>query len=158
MQKLTVVVLAVAFAGTASAAGWRHLRVDGSSEEAFSRSMTAFKDELSPAREYVFGEALKDIWNEGAKAAEAEQRDYTADEFYRQLDGLRYEEVVTLTDPTGDIAKRRYRIAYPACFRTAAGCTGHSNGPRVSPDTYWFSNSGVPRGSTTLYGPRPSSQ
>ena len=158
MQKLTVVVLAVAFAGTASAAGWRDLRVDGSSEEAFARSMTAFKDELSPPREYVFGEALRDIWNEGAKAAEAEQREYTADEFYRQLDGLRYEEVVTLTDPTGDTAKRRYRIAYPACFRTPTGCTGHSNGPGVSPDTYWLSNSGVPRASTDLFGPRPSSQ
>jgi len=36
MQKLTVVVLALAFAGTASAAGWRDLRVDGSSEEAFA--------------------------------------------------------------------------------------------------------------------------
>ena len=60
MQKLTVVVLAVAFAGTLSAAGWRDLRVDGSSEEAFARSMTAFKDELSLRREYVFGEALKE--------------------------------------------------------------------------------------------------
>ena len=32
MLKLTVAVLAVALAGTASAAGWRSLRVDGSSE------------------------------------------------------------------------------------------------------------------------------
>ena len=111
MLKSGVAVLAIVLAGSASAAGWRNLRVDGSSEEAFSRSMTAFRDELSPAREYVFGKALKDIWNEGAKAAEAEQRDYTADEFYRQLDGLRYEEVVNYTDPTGRTAKVRYGTA-----------------------------------------------
>jgi len=155
MRKLIVVVLAVAFAGAASAADWRDLRVDGSSEEAFARSMTAFKDALSPAREYVFGEALQHIWNEGEKAAQAEQREYTADEFYRELDGRRYEEVVTLTDPTGDTAKRRYRIAYVACCRPAAGHPGNSNVPS---DAYWTFNSGVPRASTDLFGPRPSQQ
>jgi len=152
MLKLIVAVSAIALAGSANAVRLRNLRVDGSSEEAFARSMTAFQDELSPAREYVFGEALKDIWKKGAKTAEAEQREYTADEFYRQLDGLRYEEVVTLTDPTtGDTAKRRYRIAYSACCRpTAAGYAGRSNVPS---DAYWTFNSGVPRGSTNLYGP-----
>ena len=104
MLKLAVAALAVALAGP-TAAGWRDLRVDGSSEEAFARSMTAFKDELSPTREYVFGEALKDIWTQRATAAEAEQREYTADEYYKLLDGLRYEEVVNYTDPTGETAK-----------------------------------------------------
>jgi hypothetical protein len=116
MQKLTVVVLAVVFAGTASAEGWRSLRLDASSETALKESVALFRDKLSPRREYVFDEALKDIWNEVAKAAESEQREYTADEFYRQLDGLRYEEVVTLTDPTGDTAKKRYRNA-PEFYR-----------------------------------------
>ena len=111
MRKLIVVVLAVAFAGAASAADWRDLRVDGSSEEAFARSMTEFKDELSPRRAHVFGEALKDIWIQGATAAEAEQREYTADEYYSVLDGLSYEDVVSYTDPTGDTAKTRYRKA-----------------------------------------------
>src|ERR1044072_7943400 len=110
MLKLTIAVLAIALAGTASA-GWRDLRVDGSSEESFASSLEAFKEELSPARRYVFREALKDIWLQGEKVAAAEQRDYTADEYYRQLDGLRYEEVVTLTDQTGDPAKDRYRAA-----------------------------------------------
>jgi len=110
MLKLTVAVVVFAVAGSA-AAGWRDLRIDGSSEEAFAQSMTAFKDELSSAREYVFGEALKDIWNEGAKAAEADQREYTADEYYSVLDGLSYEDVVSYTDPTGDTAKTRYRKA-----------------------------------------------
>jgi hypothetical protein len=111
MVKNIAVVLAVVLAGSASADGWRDLRIDGSSEEGFAQSMTRFKDELSQAREYVFGEALKDIWNEGARAAEAEQREYAADEFYRKLDGLRYEEVVNYTDPTGRTAKVRYGTA-----------------------------------------------
>lgn len=107
MRKLTVAVLAFALAGTA-AAGWRDLRVDGSSDEAFTQSMAEFQEELSSAREYVFFNALNDIWNEGAKAAEAEQREYTADEYYKLLDGLRYEDVVNYTDPTGDTARTRY--------------------------------------------------
>ena len=45
MLKLTVAVLAVALAGTASAAGWRSLRVDASSEAAFEQSLAVFKDE-----------------------------------------------------------------------------------------------------------------
>ena len=110
MLRLAVAVLAVALAGTA-AAGWRDLRIDGSSEEAFAQSLEVFKDKLSPARRYVFGQALQDIWVAGTKAANAEQRDYTANDYYRQLDGLTYEQVVTLTDPSGSTAKERYRTA-----------------------------------------------
>ena len=110
MLKLTVAVLAVALVGTASAADWRSLRIDGNSEQAFAQSLAAFKKELSPARSAVFGEALKDIWVEGTKVAEAEQREYTAANYYRQLDGLGYEQVVTFTDPTGAKARERYRV------------------------------------------------
>ena len=53
---------------------------------------------------------LRDIWNQGARAASAEQREYTATDYLRQLDGLGYEQVVKLTDPTGKTA-RRYRPA-----------------------------------------------
>jgi hypothetical protein len=110
MLRLTVAVLAVALASSA-AAGWRGLRVDGSSEQAFAQSMEAFKDKLSPAHRYVFGEALKDIWVQGERAAQAEQREYTDSDYYAQLHGLGYKEIVKLTDPTGDTAKERYRTA-----------------------------------------------
>jgi hypothetical protein len=110
MLKLTVAALAVVLAGTA-AAGWRDLRIDGSSEAAFAKSLDEFKDKLSPAHGYVLGEALKDIWVEGEKQAAADQREYTDSDYYAQLDGLSYKEIVTLTDPTGDAAKDRYRVA-----------------------------------------------
>lgn len=111
MLRTTVFVLAVVLTSSATAAGWRDLRVDASSEEAFAKSLDAFKEKLSSPREFVFGEALRDIWIQGAKAAEAEQREYTADEYYAQVDGLSYEEAVTLTDPTGATAKQRYQAA-----------------------------------------------
>ena len=111
MLRTTVFVLAVVFASAASAAGWRDLRVDASSEEAFTKSLEAFKEKLSSPRVSVFGEALKDIWIQGANAAEAEQREYTADEFYERIDGLSYEEVITLADPTGATARQRYQVA-----------------------------------------------
>jgi hypothetical protein len=110
MLKLTVAVLAVALASSA-AAGWRGLRVDGSSEQAFAQSLEEFKDKLSPAHRYVFGEALKDIWLQGERAAQAEQREYTDSDYYAQIHGLGYKEIVKLTDPTGGTAKDRYRTA-----------------------------------------------
>jgi hypothetical protein len=109
--KLTVTVVAIALAGPASAAGWRALRIDASSEPAFEESLAEFKEELKLARRYVFGEALKDIWIKGHQDAEAAQREYTAADYYRQLHGLSYEQVVRFTDPSGDTAKDRYRQA-----------------------------------------------
>jgi len=121
MLRTTVFVLAVVFASAASAAGWRDLRVDASSEEAFAKSLEAFKEKLSSPRASVFGEALKDIWIQGAKAAESEQREYTADEYYELVDGLSYEDVVTLTDPTGATARQRYQVALRAAANSVPG-------------------------------------
>jgi len=116
MLKLTVAVLAVALAGTASAARWRSLRVDGSSEASFAESVTALQQKLTKARGYVFALALQDVWVQGTKDAEADQREYTASDYFRQLDGLGYDEVVTLLDPTGGTAQMRYRAAKQAAF------------------------------------------
>jgi len=149
--KLTVAAIAFAHAGTA-AAGWRSLRVDGNSEEAFAQSMTAFKDALSARREYVFGEALKDIWIQSATAADADQREYTADEWYKLLDGLRYEEVVNYTDPTGDTAKQRYRAAVVFKKRNPNVIAATPSGPS-GPDPRWGPEH--PRGRIYLFGPGP---
>ncbi len=132
MLKLTVAVLAVALAGTASAAGWRSMRVDGSSEAAFAESLAEFKKKLSPARRHVFGEALKDIWIQGTKDAEANQSEYTAGDYYQQVDGLGYEEVVTFTDATGDTAQMRYKAAHArlyAASRSARRSAGSASSP-----------------------------
>ena len=111
MLKLIVAVFAIALAGTAGAAGWRDLKIDGSSEAAFQRSLQAFDEELSPERHQVFTAALMDIWLQGTAEAKADERLYTVSDYHTQLDGLSYEEVVTFTDPTGETAKQRYEQA-----------------------------------------------
>jgi len=112
MVKLAVAVLAVALAGTAGAAGWRSLRLDGSSEASFAESVSAFGEKLTLTQRYAFAWALQDIWVKGVKDAEAEQSEYAPCDFFRQVDGLSYKEVVTLLDPTGDTLQARLRDAY----------------------------------------------
>jgi hypothetical protein len=111
MLKLTIAVVAVALAGSASAAGWRSLRIDASSDASLDHSLTEFREELTNGRRYAFGLALQEIWVRGTKAAEANGREYTVADYRQQLDGLSYEQVVRVTDPTGEKA-RRYRAAY----------------------------------------------
>jgi hypothetical protein len=106
--KVTAIALAVAFASTASA-GWRSMRLEASNMASFTTSVAAFEEELSTARHYVFMLALQDVWAQGLQRAGAEQREYTEAEYFRQLDGLKYDEIVTLADPTGEITKERYR-------------------------------------------------
>jgi hypothetical protein len=116
MLKLTTAVLAIALAGSASAAGWRSLTIDGSSEANFETSLAEFEARLSPARHQVFLLALKDVWEQGAKNAAAEQSEYTRNDYLLELDGLAYKHVVTLTDPTGDTAKLRLRTAIASVY------------------------------------------
>lgn len=113
MLKLTVAVLAVVIAGTASAAGWRNLRIDASSEASFSESVAAFQDKLTPSRRIAFARSLQDIWLQGTKLAGEQQGEYTQTDYLRQVHSLGYEEVVTLADPTGK-KEGRYRAEYYA--------------------------------------------
>ncbi len=157
MLKLTFAVLAIAIAGSASA-GWRDLRVDASSEAAFEQSLAVFKDQLSPEQRQAFGEALEDIWIAGTQAADGKRGKYRAADYYRQIDGLSYEEVVGFT--TGEAAKRRRQAAAAALRAAAAPTRAAPVTPRSSP---W---EGVPpppptwqpRGGTDLPGPGPSAQ
>ena len=120
MLKLTVAVLAIALAGAASAAGWRSLRVDGTDETAFAESLLAFERKLSPSRRYALTLALQEIWVQGTRRASAEQRTYTTTEFFRQLHGLSYDEVLRIPDPSGK-AEGRYRAEYYAGYRLENG-------------------------------------
>jgi hypothetical protein len=153
MLKLTVAVLAFALAGTASAAGWRSLRIDASSEASFKTSLEAFNDKLSPARQEVLGLALKDIWAQGTKEANAAQREYTTSDYYREIDGLGYEQIVTLTDPTGELAKMRYRTAKNDAFYPSRSAPG-SAGAGASP---WPVSSGPPPVQNGVYRGRTRS-
>src|SRR6185436_13616771 len=106
LKRTVAAVLAVALAGTASAAGWRSLRLDARDEARFTQSIAVFQEKLSPERWYALRVALQDIWENGTKNAAAEQREYTAADYLRQLDGLGYEQLVTFTDPSEETARR----------------------------------------------------
>ena len=160
MLKLTVAVLAIALVGSASAEGWR---LDAGSHRAFKRSLEAAKDQLSPENIQMLGGALKHIWDEGTKAAEAQQRRYSDKDYFRQIDGLSFDEVVRFTDATY-AAALQYDAASEAAAR-AASRAGDSYGrasgaanPRYrhppSSDRFWRSpNSAyVPHGGTDLTG------
>src|SRR5262245_60170189 len=159
MLKLTVAVLAVALVGGASAEGWR---LDAGSHRAFKRSLEAAKDELSPENIEMLGGALKHIWDEGTKAAEAEQRRYSDKDYFRQLDGLSYEEVVHFTDATYEAALKYDSasddaIAFALPNRRASHCGARcaSNQPYRHVETGTnrsFRNENVPRGGTDLVG------
>lgn len=112
------VLLVVALAGTANAASWRSLHIDASSEAALEQSLAEFEAELNAARLHVLREALQDVWVAGMEQAAAEQRDYAAADYLREIDGLTYEQVVELTDPTGRTALNRYRAAVAATLRS----------------------------------------
>jgi hypothetical protein len=143
MLKVTFAVLAIALAGTANAAGWRKLRIDASSEASFQESVALFQDKLSPSRRLAFVRSLQDVWLNGSRLAEEQQRDYTQADYFRQLDGLTYDEVVTLMDPTGKKAGQ-YRAEYYAERAgppSAAPAPGWQNPPPVP-------NGGVYRGAT----------
>jgi hypothetical protein len=136
MLKLTMVVLAVALAGSASAAGWRSLRVDAGTEAAFKESVATFQEKLPRVRKAVFERSLHDIWAEGTKAAQAGEREYTMSDYLRQVDGLSYQEVVKFTDPTGDTAERYFDQAYANLYRG-----GNARPGSIQPN--WGSSPGV---------------
>lgn len=134
LLKLTVALLAVALTGAASAAGWRSLRIDARSEAAFEESIAAFQDKLSPSRRNAFLRSLQDIWNRGSQLAEEQQREYTVADYQRQLHGLGYEEVVTLTDPSGK-KEGQYRAEYYQARPRPNNTTAYPSVPRTN-DVY----------------------
>jgi hypothetical protein len=155
MLKLTVAMLAIAVAGTPNADEFPSLRVDASSNAAFERSLTAFKDELSPEQRHAFGEALTDIWLAGTQAAETSRGKYRTADYYRQIHGLSYEEIVNFT--TGETARRQTELRRQAAAAPSRSAAAPPSAAPWHPRSPW---EGVPpppptwqpRGGTDLFG------
>jgi hypothetical protein len=54
-------MLAIVIASTASAAGWRSLRIDASSEVSLQESVATLQEKLSPSRRHAFAVAARDL-------------------------------------------------------------------------------------------------
>ena len=96
MSKVAFAVLALVLAGTANA-GWRKLTIDGSTEADFVESVAALKRELSKVRAVELDFALNDIWVSNQQIAGGA---YTAEDYFKALDGLTFKDVIALSDPT----------------------------------------------------------
>lgn len=142
MSKVTVALLAFSLAGAANAAGWRSIEIDASSEDSYNASVAALEEKLPRVREVVLERSLKDIWAAGTQAAEANDREYTVNDYLEDLDGLGYKEIVEFTDPSGDTANRYSRQAYTNLYgrfrngHSSAGSPGRAGG-------LWRGNAGV---------------
>jgi hypothetical protein len=141
----------VALAASANAGGWRKLTIDASSEAAFNESVAMLQDKLSPSRRVAFDQSLQDIQRDGAQRAAAEQREYTNEDYLRELDGLGYEEVIRVTDPSGEKAQR-YRAQYYYARRGGVPSTGNARPPMPHNGGFRSSESIPYRGGPGLRG------
>src|SRR5215510_9904269 len=95
----------------------------------------------------------------GSKAAEADQRRYSDEDYFRQIDGLSFEEVVHLTDATYQAALKYSSdtgnaLVFEAFEKPRSSAAPNSRyrhpdntiQPRWSPDRY------TPHGGTDLFG------
>lgn len=139
MLKLSLAVLAVALAGSASAAGWRGLSIDGSNEASFKESVQLLQDKLSRTRAGLLALALQDLWVMGAERAKSAEREFTAEEYFAQVDGLGYKEVIALADPTGEKMRTRraeYWAAVAAQSRLRPSPAYSAAPPGINSPTY----------------------
>ena len=91
MRTLVVVsltVLMLAGAASASANGWRALRIDGSTASGFEQSVAEMRQNLPYNRGVLFDLVLEDL---KARFATADVR--------KQVDGLGYKEIIQLASP-----------------------------------------------------------
>jgi len=75
-------------AASASARGWRDLRIDASSDSLFDGSVQQMRDELPYHHALLFVLVLKDLKSR-----------FTPAEYHHQLDGLAYKQIVRLASP-----------------------------------------------------------
>jgi hypothetical protein len=121
MSKLTIALSFILLAGCAGTSGWRALRIDGTNESTFQASVASIQQELPRTRRAQFDLALTDIWINGAIDANAEGSDeFTPGEYFAQLHGLGYVDVVSLAD--SDPLRETYSFARRA-----------PSGPRENP-------------------------
>lgn len=99
MSKLTLVIAAIVLAGCARTGAWSDLQIDGRSQSSIDRSVLLIQQELPAFRRERFDMVLADLWITGTLRAEAEGTEYTEDDYFAQLDGLRYEDVLDLAGP-----------------------------------------------------------
>jgi hypothetical protein len=89
VASLTVLMLVCGTNASASARGWRDLRIDASSDSRFNESVQQMRNELPYHRAVFFVLVLKDL-----------KKRFAPTEYRQQLDGLTYKQIAHLASPT----------------------------------------------------------
>jgi hypothetical protein len=99
VSKILFATAIMILAGSAGAREWRELRIDASSQARFEQSVARFQRALPKMRRQLFELALADIrlTSMGSAAGESSSR---PEDYFGQIDGLRYREVLDLADAT----------------------------------------------------------
>lgn len=133
VSKPALLLAAVVLAGCASTGTWRDLQIDGSSQSSINKSVFLIRQELPTYRRERFDMVLSDLWTTGTLKSEAEGNDYTTNDFFAQLDGLRYEDVLDLAGP--DTTPRYWAVVQA---RGRAGVQSANNRPWPGTDPNRF--------------------
>lgn len=123
----------MALAGCASTGIWRDLRIDGSSESSINKSVFLIQQELPAYRRERFDMVLADLWITGNLNAEIAGTDYSENDYYAQLDGLRYEDVLDLAGPE---TTPRYWAVVQAGGRAGARSANNRPWPGTDPNRF----------------------
>ncbi len=124
----SLTVLMLVCATSASARGWRDLRIDASSDSRFNESVQQMRDELPYHHARLFGLVLKDLETRLAPA-----------EYRQQLKGLSYKQIAHLASPN---VAAEYLASYARAGTGAIGTSCPCDGGAVAPAFYGGSWSG----------------
>lgn len=133
MSKVAYTVIGLALAGCASTDGWRTLRIDGSSQSSIDRSVSSIQQQLPASRRERFDMVLVDLWITGTLNSEAAGAEYTEHDYFAQLDGLGYEDVLDLAGP--ETTPRYWAVVHAGSRRGIQGANSRP-WPGTDPDRF----------------------
>ena len=157
MSKLTSLLLFLAIAGCASAPTNREtaLRIDATDVTTFIASVAAVQHRLRPDYQLRFVAALQEVWSATAlKAGPESSEGEITRQYFTQLNGLGYEQVVRLGGPAAEqkydalLAQAGVRAASQ---RAALASPGFAGFPDSSSGMVGTNNSGVYTGQTPAW-------
>lgn len=108
MTKPALLLFAALLTGCASTSGWRALSIDGSTQATFEESVASLQQALPQSRRQRLNFALADIWVAGTiDSALDGSGEYEPEEYFAQLDGLGYRDVIDLATARGSFLSER---------------------------------------------------